>query len=51
MVGELAAGVLEAVKRFRRVKGYVDMPTLVADLRARDRQFGLSVAQEQRQIA
>jgi hypothetical protein len=43
--------VLEAVKGFRRLKGYADMPTLVAALRARDRQLGLSVAQEERQIA
>jgi transposase-like protein len=35
-----AAGVLEAVKGFRRVKGYKDMPRLVAALRARDQQFG-----------
>jgi transposase-like protein len=46
-----AAGVLEAVKGFRRLKGYADMPTLVAALRARDRQLGLVVAQEERQIA
>jgi putative transposase len=51
MLRWVAAGVLEAVKGFRRVKGYADMPTLVAALRARDRQLGLSVAQEERQIA
>lgn len=51
MLRWVAAGVLEAVKGFRRLKGYADMPTLVAALRARDRQLGLSVAQEQRQIA
>ena len=51
MLRWVAAGVLEAVKGFRRLKGYADMPTLVAALRARDRQLGLSVAQEERQIA
>jgi putative transposase len=35
-----AAGVLEAVKGFRRVKGYKDMPKFVAALRARDQQLG-----------
>lgn len=51
MLRWVAAGVLEAVKGFRRLKGYADMPMLVAALRARDRQLGLSVAQEERQIA
>jgi putative transposase len=51
MLRWVAAGVLEAVKGFRRVKGYADMPMLVAALRARDRQLGLTVAQEERQIA
>jgi putative transposase len=51
MLRWVAAGVLEAVKGFRRVKGYADMPMLVAALRARDRQLGLNVAQEERQIA
>ena len=37
-----AAGVLEAVKGFRRVKGYKAMPQLVAALRARDQQLGLA---------
>ena len=37
----VAAGVLEAVKGFRRVKGYKEMPKLVAALRARDQQLGL----------
>ena len=36
-----AAGVLEAVKGFRRVKGHKEIPTLVAALRARDQQLGL----------
>ena len=35
------AGVLEAAKGFRRVKGCRDMPVLVAALRARDAQLGL----------
>ena len=35
------AGVLEAVKGFRRLKGYKAMPQLVAALRARDQQLGL----------
>jgi transposase-like protein len=37
----VAAGVLEAAKGFRRLKGHKDMPTLVAALRARDQQLGL----------
>src|SRR5437879_3666673 len=51
MLRWVAAGVLEAVKGFRRVKGYADMPTLVAALRARDRQLGFVTASEERQIA
>ena len=51
MLRWVAAGVLEAVKGLRRLKGYADMPTLVAALRARDRQLGLVAAQEERQIA
>jgi transposase-like protein len=51
MLRWVAAGILEAVKGFRRVKGYADMPMLVAALRARDRQLGLGLAQEERQIA
>ncbi len=51
MLRWVAAGVLEAVKGFRRLKGYADMPMLVAALRARDQQLGLIVAQEERQIA
>ena len=37
----VAAGVLEAVKGFRRVKGYKEMPKLVAALHSRDQQLGL----------
>lgn len=51
MLRWVAAGVLEAVKGFRRLKGYADMPMLVAALRERDQQLGLCVAQEERQIA
>jgi putative transposase len=41
----VAAGILEAVKGFRRLKGCADMPTLVAALRARDQQLGLVIAE------
>jgi putative transposase len=37
----VAAGVLEAVKGFRRLKGHKEMPKLVTALRARDQQLGL----------
>ena len=36
MLRWVAAGVLEAAKGFRRLKGHADMPLLVAALRARD---------------
>jgi putative transposase len=42
----VAAGVLEAVKGFRRLKGHADMPKLVAALRARDQQLGFTVSTE-----
>ena len=42
----VAAGVIEAVKGFRRLKGHADMPRLVAALRARDQPIGLDVAAE-----
>jgi len=45
-----AAGVLEAVKGFRRVKGHKEMPKLVAALRARDQQLGL-VVKDAEQVA
>jgi transposase-like protein len=51
MLRWVAAGVLEAVKGFRRVKGYADMPMLVAALRARDRRLGLAAVHEEREIA
>jgi transposase-like protein len=47
MLRWVAAGVLEAVKGFRRLKGHRDMPILVAKLRARDQQLGLAQAEEQ----
>ena len=51
MLRWVAAGIFEAVKGFRRLKGYADMPTLVSALRARDRQLGLVTAEEDRQVA
>jgi transposase-like protein len=39
----VAAGVLEAVKGFRRLKGHKEMPKLIAALRARDQQLGVVV--------
>ncbi|HMG19641.1 MAG TPA: IS256 family transposase [Gemmatimonadales bacterium] len=42
----VAAGVLEAVKGFRRLKGHKEMPTLVTALRKRDQQLGLVKAVE-----
>ena len=47
----VGAGVLEAVKGFRRLKGYADMPQLVAVLRARDQQLGLVTSSEGKRIA
>jgi putative transposase len=38
----VAAGVLEAVNGFRRLKGHKAMPQLVAALRARDQQLGIA---------
>lgn len=46
MLRWVAAGVLEAVKGFRRLKGHRDMPTLVTKLRARDQRLGLTTAEE-----
>ena len=42
----VAAGVLEAAKGFRRVKGCQDMLALVAALRARDARLGLGESSE-----
>ncbi len=39
----VAAGILEAVKGFRRLKGHQAMPQLVAALRARDQRLRLIV--------
>ena len=44
MLRWVAAGVLEAVKGFRRLKGCGDMPRLVTALRARDQQLGLGAS-------
>ena len=41
MLRWVAAGILEAVKGFRRLKGCGEMPQLVAALRARDQRLGL----------
>jgi hypothetical protein len=43
----VVAGVLEAVKGFRRLTGHADMPKLVAALRALDQQLGLAESVEQ----
>src|SRR5215510_6400332 len=51
MLRWVAAGILEAVKGFRRLKGYADMPTLVSALRARDRRLGLATTEGDRQVA
>ena len=45
MLRWVAAGVLEAVKGFRRLKGCGDMPRLVSALRARDQRLGLGVSE------
>lgn len=42
MLRWVAAGVLEAQTRFRRVRGYVGMPALIEALRKHDRQLGSS---------
>jgi len=46
----VAAGVLEAVKGFRRVKGHKEMPQLVAALRARDQRLGITVSERERRV-
>ena len=51
MLRWVAAGVLEAAKGFRRLKGHADMPQLVAALRARDQRLGLGDATEVEQVA
>jgi transposase-like protein len=47
----VAAGVLEAVRGFRRLKGHADMPKLVAALRARDQQLGIADSVEKENVA
>jgi len=47
----VTAGVLEAVKGFRRLKGHADMPTLVAALRTRDQQLGLAASAAEPKVA
>jgi transposase-like protein len=44
----VAAGVLEAVKGFRRLKGHKEMPKLIALLRARDQPLGFVVKDAER---
>ena len=46
MLRWVAAGVLEAAKGFRRLKGHADMPQLVAALRVRDQRLGLGDSME-----
>jgi transposase-like protein len=46
MLRWVAAGMLEAVKGFRRLKGCGDMPRLVTALRLRDQQLGLVTDEE-----
>jgi transposase-like protein len=50
MLRWVAAGVLEAVKGFRRLKGYKEMPKLVTALRARDQQLSL-IAKDAEKVA
>lgn len=51
MLRWVAAGILEAAKGFRRLKGYAEMRVLVNALRARDRHLGLVAAPEGRHVA
>ena len=51
MLRWVAAGVLEAAKGFRRLKGHADMPQLVAALRARDHRLGLGDSREAQHVA
>jgi transposase-like protein len=46
-----AAGILEAAKGFRRIKGHRDLPSLVQVLRARDRELGLDQDQSTAAVA
>ena len=47
----VTAGLLEAEQGFRRLKGAKDLPQLVAALRHRDRQLGLTPAVDAEQVA
>ena len=47
----VAAGVLEAEKGFRRLKGYPALPRLIAAVRARDQQLGLNSSESSPQVA
>ena len=47
----VTAGLLEAERGFRRLKGAKDLPQLVTVLRHRDRQLGLTPALEEEQVA
>src|SRR5262249_8572230 len=51
MLRRVAAGILEAVKGFRRLKGFRDMPKLVRALRTRDQQLGLSTREAVEHVA
>ena len=51
MLRWVAAGVLEAAKGFRRLKGHADMPQFVAALRARDHRLGLGDSREAQHVA
>ncbi|MBE3072831.1 MAG: transposase, partial [Acidobacteria bacterium] len=47
----VTAGLLETERGFRRLKGAKDLPQLIAALRHRDRQLGLTPAVEEEKIA
>lgn len=47
----VSAGLVEATKGFRRLKGHAEMPKLVAALRARDQQLGLTACSSENQAA
>lgn len=47
----MTAAVSEAAKGFRRLKGCKDLPALVAALRARDQQLGLTSHEADQQVA
>ena len=47
----VTAGILEAERGFRRLKGAKDLPQLVTALRHRDRQLGLTPTVEEENVA